>query len=690
MKIENIATVLQMKNKKPDYDNHEAYSEKKFLDLLQNINLNTVMIVHQKGSLLSNKKPLVHDANSVGEEKLEELLYTEYFEAFEFRNKKNELFSKKYIVDKKYQELLRLITCSDCHNWKTYPKIDSDDNEDFIFTWLKCLPTFRGLVMAMTDYTRIKRNNSFFSVGDKFLKQISFDTRGEEITVPLSKGINVIIGDNSIGKSLLLHKLTDFSYSSANQKKGYQKYLKENNFDVLTKVDDQDIFIFDVQGGIRDKFEKNKLNDSKFLKDYYPKQVSLNHYENLIDAEIKRYCKSLKSNVEYNEKINDLDLIKFHIDEDEVGTLSLIDNLNIININKDNYAQSITSANEIIQSLNNYLVVNDKLFFEIEKENIKEFIKYLEGINKRMQNEIDNIVFQNKKINIIKGSFLSKAKEIQDIKSDKDKESKAFYESLESVKEKIQKLVKMKNNINEYYPSIQVVNILPLVNEIYNYKFISKINIDKIDNNYILNLIKSIHKSSGLNCDYDKLTNQIIIDSIKNYPEGEENWEKVFDEKSKAKYSQDFMYKSTILNQSEIDLTREMSSGSNMQIYFDLISYNGKNKGIYIVDQPEDSVSQKAIKEYLLDRFKSMCENRQVIIVTHNPQFIVNLDVDNVIFISKNEKTQLLEIQSGALEFEEKKDKGKYRILDIVANNIDGGIETINRRWKRYEKGIDF
>lgn len=307
-----------------------------------------------------------------------------------------------------------------------------------------------------------------------------------------------------------------------------------------------------------------------------------------------------------------------------------------------------------------------------------------------MQNEIDNIVFQNKKINIIKGSFLSKAKEIQDIKSDKDKESKAFYESLESVKEKIQKLVKMKNNINEYYPSIQVVNILPLVNEIYNYKFISKINIDKIDNNYILNLIKSIHKSSGLNCDYDKLTNQIIIDSIKNYPEGEENWEKVFDEKSKAKYSQDFMYKSTILNQSEIDLTREMSSGSNMQIYFDLISYNGKNKGIYIVDQPEDSVSQKAIKEYLLDRFKSMCENRQVIIVTHNPQFIVNLDVDNVIFISKNEKTQLLEIQSGALEFEEKKDKGKYRILDIVANNIDGGIETINRRWKRYEKGIDF
>ena len=44
-----------------------------------------------------------------------------------------------------------------------------------------------------------------------------------------------------------------------------------------------------------------------------------------------------------------------------------------------------------------------------------------------------------------------------------------------------------------------------------------------------------------------------------------------------------------------------------------------------------------------------MGENRQVIIVTHNPQFIVNLDIDNLIFIHK--ENGKLQIQSGALEY---------------------------------------
>ena len=75
-----------------------------------------------------------------------------------------------------------------------------------------------------------------------------------------------------------------------------------------------------------------------------------------------------------------------------------------------------------------------------------------------------------------------------------------------------------------------------------------------------------------------------------------------------------------------------------------------------------------------------MGENRQVIIVTHNPQFIVNLDVDNVIFIGKeNDK---IYIQSGALEYKDT----DYNILDIISDHIEGGLDTLRRRWKRYEK----
>ena len=68
--------------------------------------------------------------------------------------------------------------------------------------------------------------------------------------------------------------------------------------------------------------------------------------------------------------------------------------------------------------------------------------------------------------------------------------------------------------------------------------------------------------------------------------------------------------------------------------------------------------------------------------VTHNPQFIVNLDVDNVIYLCKDKGKFM--IQSGALEYE----NDDYSILKIVADNIEGGLQTIQGRLKRYEKDI--
>ena len=77
-----------------------------------------------------------------------------------------------------------------------------------------------------------------------------------------------------------------------------------------------------------------------------------------------------------------------------------------------------------------------------------------------------------------------------------------------------------------------------------------------------------------------------------------------------------------------------------------------------------------------------MSKNRQIILVTHNPQFVVNLDVDNVIVMKKSDKQDSLIIESGALEYEH----GKTNIIKSIADTLDGGIESIKKRWKRYEK----
>ena len=83
---------------------------------------------------------------------------------------------------------------------------------------------------------------------------------------------------------------------------------------------------------------------------------------------------------------------------------------------------------------------------------------------------------------------------------------------------------------------------------------------------------------------------------------------------------EDFKPKFTI-TESGRDKTDELSAGLNAKIYFDILSYASDKNGIYIIDQPEDNISQKSIREYLLERFKTMGERRQVIIVTHVKSF---------------------------------------------------------------------
>ena len=137
----------------------DEYPEK--YDRLRSIDLDTVLIVHQKSSLTSSH-PYKNDAKTVGEEKFQEFVYTDYFEAFEFKNRKNEVFNKNFLNAQDLTEDIRFITGSDCHDWRYYPKETEKDNTDFVYTYVKCLPCFRGLVMAITDHRRIKTVNSFF------------------------------------------------------------------------------------------------------------------------------------------------------------------------------------------------------------------------------------------------------------------------------------------------------------------------------------------------------------------------------------------------------------------------------------------------------------------------------------------------------------------------------------------------
>lgn len=238
-----------------------------------------------------------------------------------------------------------------------------------------------------------------------------------------------------------------------------------------------------------------------------------------------------------------------------------------------------------------------------------------------------------------------------------------------------------KRGLRSYAPDIAETVIVPETNPVDKYRFISKLQVEIINNDYIDDILKSIIKR-GKEIDTQTITEVDLKEMIKKYPNEDEVVPlQVLRDKVTARLDTDFKIRNTIVEEN-MDVYDEVSSGFDAQMYFTLLSGEMRDKGLYIIDQPEDHISQRAIKEKVLDQFRRMGSQRQVIMVTHNPQFIVNLDVDNVIYLSKDKGKFM--IQSGALEYE----NDDYSILKIVADNIEGGLQTIQGRLKRYEKDI--
>lgn len=117
--------------------------------------------------------------------------------------------------------------------------------------------------------------------------------------------------------------------------------------------------------------------------------------------------------------------------------------------------------------------------------------------------------------------------------------------------------------------------------------------------------------------------------------------------------------------------------GEQAIAYYKFQAANAAKDKVILIDQPEDNVSNSSIASNLVPDISKLRYDRQVVLVTHNPLLVVNLDVDNVIVLEH--RGGKLAAHSGCLESTDNGD-----ILDLVANHMDGGSEAIRRRLKLY------
>lgn len=103
-----------------------------------------------------------------------------------------------------------------------------------------------------------------------------------------------------------------------------------------------------------------------------------------------------------------------------------------------------------------------------------------------------------------------------------------------------------------------------------------------------------------------------------------------------------------------------------------------------IIDQPEENLDNISIYDNLIEYFRKRKASRQIIMITHNPNLVVNTDADQVVVAEfDGTRTPRIEYRSGGLENILMPD-GSPGIRQSVCKILEGGTEAFRRREQKY------
>ena len=118
----------------------------------------------------------------------------------------------------------------------------------------------------------------------------------------------------------------------------------------------------------------------------------------------------------------------------------------------------------------------------------------------------------------------------------------------------------------------------------------------------------------------------------------------------------------------------KLSHGQRGTIYLQLKLAANIFSETIIYDQPEDDLDNEFIMSDLVSIFKKIKKYRQIIIVSHNANLVVNADSEQVI-VAKNEDSTLSYI-AGSLE--------NPTINEQICKILEGGKEAFEKREMKY------
>lgn len=145
------------------------------------------------------------------------------------------------------------------------------------------------------------------------------------------------------------------------------------------------------------------------------------------------------------------------------------------------------------------------------------------------------------------------------------------------------------------------------------------------------------------------------------------------------------------------DKLGEMSTGKASFVILMLIVGLSRSKAPILIDQPEDNLDNRSITTDLVNYLRNKKLERQIIVVTHNANIVVNADAENVIVANQlgqnnDESTSPFKFDyiNGAIENSFDKKANEQDVLQSmgirqhIADIVEGGKDAFIMREKKY------
>ena len=647
----------------------------------EDIGLNAVLIGHEKSAGQEAKR----DVSSLGANCASEVILTEFVDAVEIRNKRRELDIKR-LIETYPKDAVPFVVGSDCHDWATYP---GKEGGEISFSSLKCLPTFEGLLMAITDPSRIKVGDcSFFSASSSKLDSLELSIDGKCFDIPLSPGINAIIGDNSIGKSMMIHRITGCRHvGDSKLVDGYEAYCAKEGISVDTLLPDAAEFKFDDQDSVRKTLEE--LHSGQGQDDYFGMYFQSHVDVDSIKDSLKRFFDecivALESKARFNDALRRLDkheVVLRDLPKSEMLTISQYSKKISFKDIDDLGSKLLSCRSDLVNARADY----SRLFKEMGLEAAEAHADAMEALARLLKLvEKHRLVYERDdvKTRAVKGTASEERRVLSKRKTDEQKTIDDYSATLDDVSGKIADAVLLAAKRRDRKLEYAVPVDIRVPNPMGKFIFVSELTSGKTDVDYCKAVFEEVFNKpklslllNGIQSETELTTEEIAAAVTGEKPSMATCYDQI---RNKLHAVVDRVTERRKITNKSIGIDAEPSPGLYGTLYFDLLAEEDAKPGIYIIDQPEDQISQVAIKEHVLGAFKRMSSNRQVLMITHNPLFVVNLDVDNVIVLARD-KNGIIDVKSGALEYE----CDDYKVLDLVAKTVEGGADVVRKRLKRY------